>query len=220
MGHRSSLTMQPEQYTADAICNAMCVGPLVDPSWRPGVMAIRLLLKPSFHPEACITVTQLGGAASLSVAVLAEMLWRQTNPCHLPAYHDEHELTTQHFIHLAHYHNEVVTNPDSQCTVCVDGLAIDCVWTTGTGHNQMSSHVVGNVNVLRTFVAEMIDLAWRKCTNAGVRNGLAECARYVGAEYPSDPVLPKPKVFRIGVFGSPEDVDEYFRILKGTQREA
>ncbi len=210
--------MQLEQYTADAICHSMCIGPLVDPSWQSDLIAIRLLLKPSFHPEACITISKSGGGASLSVAVLADMLWQQAYPCRLPAYHEETEFTANDFTRLAYHHHEVVTNPDAQHTACLDGIGMDCAWTTGSGHKQISSHVVASV--LCKFVAEMIDQAWRTCTNSGVRNGLAECARYIGVEYPLDPVLPKPKLFRIGVFGTAENVDDYFRILNSTQREA
>lgn len=65
----------------------------------------------------------------------------------------------------------------------------------------------------------MIDHAWHNSTNAGVRNGLAQCARYLGAEYPADSVASEPTLFRLGVFGTADDVDEYFRILRLLQNE-
>ena len=196
----------------------MCVGPFVDPSWDSGALAIRLLLIPSFHPEACITITKCKDAASLSVTVLAEMLWRQDYPCRLPAHHDNCELTTAQFTRLAYYHHEAASDPNARRTVCLDGIGIDCAWTTANGCDQFHSHVVDDS--LRVFVAEMIDQAWHASTNAGVRNGIAECARYIGAEYPADPVPPKPTLFRLGVFGTPDDVDEYFRVLKLSQKKA
>lgn len=210
--------MQSEQYTPDAICNAMCVGPLVDPSWGDGTHAIRLLLKPSFHPEACITITQSNGDAKLSVSVLAEMLWRQDVPCRLPAYHDDVALTKPQFTRLAHFHHEAVTDPEAQRTVTLDGMGVNCAWTTSDGNNQLQSHIVDDS--LRAFASQMIDQAWKASVNAGIRNGLAECARYVGAEYALDPVPPKPSLFRLGVFGTPDDVDDYFRTLKAANKEA
>ncbi|MCP4829608.1 MAG: hypothetical protein GY889_12125 [Proteobacteria bacterium] len=210
--------MQLEQYTPDAICNAMCIGPLVDPSWSGGTLAVRLLLKPSFHPEACITITQSEDDATLSVSVLAKMLWREDYPCRLPAYHDDSVLTKAQFTRLAQYHHEAVTDPDAQRTVCLDGMGVNCAWTTADGNNQLQSHIVDDS--LRTFAAQMIDQAWQTSGNAGVRNGLAECARYVGAEYPLDPIPSKPTLFRLGVFGTPDDVDDYFRALKAANKEA
>jgi len=210
--------MQLEQYTPDAICNAMCIGPLVDPSWGRRTLAIRLLFKPSFHPEACITITQSNDDATLSVSVLAEMLWQQDYPCRLPAFHDDVALTQAQFTRLAHYHHEAVTDPAAQRTACLDGMGVNCAWTTAEGHNQLQSHIVDNS--LRAFAAQMIDQAWQASANAGVRNGLAECARYVGAECPLDPVRLKPTLFRVGVFGTPDDVDDYFRALKAAGKEA
>lgn len=210
--------MQLNQYTADAICHSMCIGPFVDPSWNSETLAIRLLLKPSFHPEACITIAKRESTGSLAVTVLAEMLWRQDVPCRLPAYHDNCELTTAQFTRLAHYHHEAATDANARRTVCLDGMGINCAWTACNGCDQFQSHVVDDS--LRVFVAQMIDHAWHASTNAGVRNGLAECARYVGAEYPVDPVPPKPTLFRLGVFGTADDVDEYFRVLRLSQKKA
>lgn len=196
----------------------MGIGPLADPSWVPGNPAIRLLLKPSFHPEACITIMQHNGAATLSVTVLAEMLWRQDFPCRLPSHHDDCELPAAEFTELAEFHRKAVTDREAHRMVCLDGIKVSCVWTTAEGHGQFESHVADKT--LRTFVAKMIDQAWHRLTSPSVRNGLAECARYVGAEYAPDPVPTKPRLFRLGVFGTPDDIEEYFRVLKMAQRKA
>ena len=209
--------MQLKHYTADAICHSMCIGPLVDPSWESGTLAIRLLLKPSFHPEACITIVRRENAASLDVTVLTEMLWQHDYPCRLPAHHDHCHLTMTQFTRLAYYHHEAATDLNAGRTVCVDGMGINCVWKSGNTCDQFQSNVVDQS--LRLFVAQMIDHAWHNSTNAGVRNGLAQCARYLGAEYPADSVASEPTLFRLGVFGTADDVDEYFRILRLSQNE-
>ncbi len=72
----------------------------------------------------------------------------------------------------------------------------------------MKSPVVGDA--LRTFVAKMIDVAWNSSTSPGVRNGLSICAQYVGCTYPMDPELTPSKPIRLGVFGTQDDVNEYF----------
>jgi hypothetical protein len=70
------------------------------------------------------------------------------------------------------------------------------------------------------FIVQMIDLAWQSSSSAGVRNGLARCGRYVGLNLPVELEPPKPTLFRLGVFGVPDDVDDYFRALRSVSKEA
>lgn len=203
---------QFEQYTADAICQSMGIGPFIDPSWCRDVRVIRLLLKPSFDPEVCLTITEAGGVVSLTTSVLAEMLWRQDYPCRLPTYNDHTELSLAQFTCLAHHHHQAMTDSAAQRSVCIDGIGMHCVWTTAHGYDQLQSHIVRKA--LRTFVAAMIDQAWLASTNLYLRNGLAECARYIGVEYPLDPIPPKPTQIRLAVFGAPDEVKDYFRMFK------
>ncbi|KYF77512.1 hypothetical protein BE20_56615 [Sorangium cellulosum] len=57
--------MLTEQYTADAICNAMGLPAFIERGLP--LPALRLLLMPSFDPEVCITLTGAAGDERLSV---------------------------------------------------------------------------------------------------------------------------------------------------------
>ncbi|MGL4422165.1 MAG: hypothetical protein ACRCZF_15965, partial [Gemmataceae bacterium] len=72
------LQVQVSNYTADAICRSMGLDGF-EPASTP---CIRVLLKPSFHPEVCITLGDATDApgALLSVVALTERLWPQLIP--------------------------------------------------------------------------------------------------------------------------------------------
>ena len=211
--------MDPDQYTADVICHSMCIGTLIDPKWGADTVAIRVLLKPSFDPEACITVTLKNGTARLNITVLAASLWQQDHACRLPAHHEDCDLPLDQFNQTAHWHHTAVTDTEAQRFICLDGMGLNCAWTSAGDPQEIQSHCSA-YQPMRDFVAHTIDLAWRLSSNVGVRNGLAACGRYVGADYPMESVPPKPALFRLGVFGSPDDVDGYFRALRSASKEA
>ena len=79
--------MQLEQYTADAICRSMGL----DAFAPSGPSCVRVVLRPSFHPEVCVTVAETAGSARarMSVVALTEMLWRQHAPRRLPELREE-----------------------------------------------------------------------------------------------------------------------------------
>jgi hypothetical protein len=65
-----------DDYTADAICQALGVGGL-DPGPVPTGWALRLLLKPSFHPEVCVTLNASDSTrCSAEVVVPAVQVWQ------------------------------------------------------------------------------------------------------------------------------------------------
>jgi hypothetical protein len=129
--------MHPDQYTADTICHSMSLGPLIDPSWDADDLAIRVLLKPSFDPEACITVTRSKGNVRLNVVVLAEFLWHQQHPCRLPAFHDDSNLSLNQFSRIAHFHHSAVTDDAAQRFVSIDGMGLNCAWRAGSCNHEL-----------------------------------------------------------------------------------
>jgi hypothetical protein len=211
--------MHPDQYTADTICHALSLGPLVDPSWDSDDLAIRVLLKPSFDPEACITVTRRKGSIRLNVVVLVEFLWRQQHPCRLPAFDDDSDLSFDQFDRIAHFHHSAVTDIAAPRFASIDGMGLNCAWRVGGRNHELQSHCSA-YGPMTEFIVQMIELAWQSSSNAGVRNGLARCGRYVGLNLLVEQEPPKPALFRLGVFGVPDDVDDYFRASRSLSKEA
>ena len=75
--------MHLEHYTADAICQAMGLPGFVEESWTQcDGPTLRLLLKPSFHPELCLTLFREKESTRLSVVALAERFWTQVAAAH------------------------------------------------------------------------------------------------------------------------------------------
>ena len=68
--------MKLDDYTADAICQALGAGRL-DPGPVSTGWALRLLLKPSFHPEVIVTLNATDASRSAAeVAVPALQVWQ------------------------------------------------------------------------------------------------------------------------------------------------
>ncbi len=197
--------MQNDQYTPDAICESMGIGPFIDPTWRSASKILRLLLKPSFYPEVCITMVAREDSAKLTVVALSETFWHQVQPCPVPGYLESAQIDNSDIVQLIEAY-EPLDNHDPQ-SISLDGMGMNLAWTSSKGVRQLESHVSGNE--LDTFVLDVIDFVWRTSEHPGVRNGLAHCARFVGRDYPFDPEPPTPKIFRIGVLGSPEDVSDF-----------
>lgn len=203
--------MRLDQYTADAICHSMGIGPFIDPAWNSKVLAIRLLLKPSFDPEVCITVVRSDGIDRLTVVALTEMLWRRDCPCQLPTEQETGTIDRNTFTKLCAAHHDAVSQAKGDRIVCVDGLGMNCAWATRSVTNQLESHVVGES--LRSFVLTMVDAARNVCCHAGARNALRRCSRYIGCEYPIEPEPAKPPLLRIGVLGCADDVGDLLRLI-------
>lgn len=69
--------MQHEQYTDDAIGQAMNLPGFIPTDSGP---IMRLLFKPSFHPEMCVTIA----SSQIQIIALQTQLWGQPDFCLLP----------------------------------------------------------------------------------------------------------------------------------------
>src|SRR5436305_14108874 len=115
--------MDLKQYPPDVICRSMGLPAFVEPGWSSPTL--RLLLKPSFDPEVCLTLT--GGAdARLSEVALAEMLWRQPAPCALPTWSEQVTAPASMISELvADFGAALAAERDPKGRmVCVDGMPV------------------------------------------------------------------------------------------------
>lgn len=86
--------MNLNNYTEDRICREMGLpGFTSDPLIENSFLAVRLLLKPSFHPELGISVIISGPEALLQTAALGEQLWTLPSA----AWHPSFAIETQEF---------------------------------------------------------------------------------------------------------------------------
>jgi len=199
-----------EQYTADAICQSMGLDGFVETGWT--VPTLRLLLKPSFHPEVCVTLHGAPEASRLSVVALTERLWGQPSLRRLPELQEETTVPTPAFDRAC----ESFAATLGACrkrdrAVYLDGMGVECCFVRDGELQQFAEHAF-RPGVSR-FVSELVRLAWEPCREPRVRNALAECASYVGAEYPRDPEPVAPLVSGLLVLGTPEARADFFELL-------
>ncbi len=193
--------MTHEQYTPNAICQSLGMGGFDEPGLS--LPTLRVLLKPSFSPEVCITLS--GTDPILSVVAATEMLSHQLYPCAMGTYRERvsisAEIATQM---IADFDAVLAANRDEVGRmVCIaDGMPCVLMLATEAGTNRMECHAF--LSVEEAFISSLIRVAWESCHNAGVRNTLADCGRYVGLKLPRETVTPLPKLFRIAVVGTPD----------------
>jgi len=200
--------MLNEQYTPDAICNAMGLPAFIDQGLPSPTL--RLLLMPSFDPEVCITLigASEGGAsesARLSVIALAESLYQQPAPCRMPAWKEQVEVSASVFADISEDFAAAVA-AEREATgrmVCIDGMPVDGCHIMGTRVERIAGHPYRPA--VSRFVSRLIRMAWEACSGAGVRNGLANCGRYVGENLPREALPPITDRSRVLILGTSED---------------
>lgn len=204
--------MQSAHYTADAICRSMGLD-----AFEPlGPSCVRVLLKPSFHPEVCVTVAGVpdGGPGELSVVALTGMLWRQPVLRRLPELREAVSVPADVLAEAEAGFAAAFADRDRDGRrVCVDGLAVECCRVDG-GRVERFAEPVFHDTAVSEFVGRLLWRAWVACRVPGVRNALAECARYLGAEYPPQSDPERPPARRLLVLGTPEARAEYLAALR------
>ncbi len=195
--------MLMEQYTADAICRAMGLPSFIDRALP--LPALRLVLKPSFDTELCLTLSSAGDGAQLSVIALAEAFGQQPGPCRLPAWKESTTITATAFAEcLVDFAAAVAADRETTGRmVCMDGMSMDGCLITEAGVERLACPTYRPA--VSRFVSQLIRLAWESCSGAGVRNRLAACARYVGVEYPREALPPFAARSRVLILGASED---------------
>lgn len=70
--------MDLDDYTPDAICKAMGLPSFAeDPALREHTDCLRVLFRPSFHPEVCVTCWPEQNGLAIQTTALLQMLWHE-----------------------------------------------------------------------------------------------------------------------------------------------
>jgi hypothetical protein len=180
-----------------------------DPACTRAVEAIRLLLKPSFHPEVCLTFAD----GNVSVVTARSMIWRQFEPSPMLTDRDEGTIPSVVF-------NDLIASmvPVAQAGV-VTGIMIDGMPTellhfqTGaialrTGGN------AGRKGSFSGFIALAIATAWDCISSPYCRNSLAEAAEYIGKSLPRESEPERKPLIETMVLGPQEDRAQLLEALR------
>ena len=212
--------MRLEDYTADAICQAMDLSGFIEPCWTQAEKpTLRVVLTPSFLPELCITVACTGESAALSVVALAEQFWARRGEVCSPSDHEQVQLPAGAFEELLGLFQEAHTalDPERQC-VWLDGMGSESCLVSLAGTQRLRAHV-STTQALGKFVGRLVELAWSGCQGPKLRNALARAASYLNIKYPLEVEPPQRPVTRLAILGTPDQRRDYLEMLRRNKKE-
>jgi hypothetical protein len=204
--------MRHQAYTDDAICSAMGLGPFKQVDAQP---QIRLMLRPSFHPEVFIALEP----TKLRAVGLLSMLWRQEFPCRIPDFSETVD-SSEHMFHeiaaLFRVAFDEYNRTDQRKYITLDGMPVSALLIEGGITHEIHSHPR---NEISRFVGALIRHAHALTQSVHLRNRIAECSRYNGEEIPIEPEPPPRNMTNIVVLGDPDARAEFFDLLKNKSNQ-
>jgi hypothetical protein len=214
------IDMRLEDYTPDAICQAMKLPGFIEPSWMEAEQpTLRVLLTPSFTPELCITVFGKPEATVLSIVALAEQFWSQRGEGYSLSNGEELQLPSGVFeeVHGLFHKAHGAPAPDNTVAYC-DGMGSELCLVSRAGTRRLSAHLSAH-HAARELIARLIDVAWSTSQLPKIRNALAQAAAYLDKKYPLQEVAPESSLTRLAVLGTPEDRRDYLAALKRHKKD-
>lgn len=205
-------------YTADAICRLLGVGPFQDEWTDSRHWIMRILFCPSFAPETCLTLTTTKDDLSVEVAAAVDQIF------HLPDRLTVAVNKTRAALLLDARHDLEIRLFETLARGFPAGAMIDGMPTHIYFRRFSSEFIMTNVNPgattdLSRFLAHVISLARDFIADPACKNVLADVGRYVGLDLPKalSPAS-KPRTVTI-VLGSPDDKSEIMTALATTIRQ-
>lgn len=203
--------MKLDAYTAEAICRSMGIASFEhDPACTDASEAIRLLLKPSFHPEICITFA-LG---KVSVVCARAMIWQQFEPSPMLADRSEDPVGQAAFAGLLDSITPIATPLGAVPGIIIDGMPTELLHFRAGALVLQVGGSGGRTGNFSAFIAHAIALAWDSTSSAYCRNALADAAKYVGKSLARVPEPPRKPVVETVVLGPEEDRRQLMAALR------
>ncbi len=206
--------MAPKGRSAEAICSAMGLMGFVEPDWTPPML--RLLVMPSFSHELCVTVD--GNRQEVSTTVLAEPFWGYGTPSRLARWNDQAKVEPGRIEEVlsgfatAHAADQ---QSDGRMVCITDGWQVECCLFSPGKTERFGGYP--DLPILVDFVRRVLHLAWTSSSHPGVKNGLADCARFAREKWPREIQPAVPVANPLLVVGSAADRAEYLRIWRPKQ---
>ena len=199
--------MKREEYTDDAICSAMWLGQF-EPVGAEHV--IRVLLKPSFHPEVCVTVEP----ARLHVAALHSQLWYESIPSRgLLKYHAATFLSADKFADIvAAFDRASHENASERKRAYADGMGYSALRLDGKQRSTFKGQPIERYQ--RSFIVKLLLIADGAATSVHLRNRIVQCGQHVGLNWDTDPEPEEPRLSRVLVLGTGGERADYFDQLR------
>ena len=215
-------TMQSANYTSENICRALGFGGFAN-DWQlaKADQCIRVLLKPSFDREVCISVLCNAGTVSLCVAAAVSQIWLQDWPVPqlTPVEQEAGMLSEWQWTRFLSLLTLAAEPTQASRVVVIDGMQAHSVLRAGgMGKLNLDQNVGGNANY-GAFVAEVIAQAHSVLVGPSIRNALADVGRYVGLRIPPEVVPPAKDVVHTLVLGNKEETTQLLDALRRQHKE-
>lgn len=209
--------MLSANYTSENICRALGLGGFAN-DWQLAAadQCIRVLLKPSFHREVCISILRKAGEVSVSVVASVSQIWLQDWPVPQLTQVEEDAgiLSELQFTRLSSLLNIAAEPKQAQRFVVIDGMPVHTVLRANReGKLNLDQNVACDASY-GSFVAEVIKQTHSAIDSPGIRNALADAATYVGVRIPFDALPPPKDIVRTIVLGSQEETTQLLEALR------
>jgi hypothetical protein len=207
--------MQTAEYTADAICRALGLPALQESgaSW-----CARLLLKPSFDPELCITFAKRDDGCVAEVRASHEHLW---------ALHGWRGVQERFALEEVAAPCEIVEQlldepsvpQDYERTITIDGMPTELVVRRPS---KVFSRTVeaSSDPILRQTLPVLLTALHSAARDPACLLSISRVARYVGTRLSAPVPLAEPTTLSIAVLGDPSDRSELRAALLARQKKS
>jgi len=202
--------MQTSAYTPEAICKCLGMPSFEeDPACTRAVESIRVLLKPSFHPEVCLTFAD----GKVSVVSARSMIWRQSEPS--PVLTDRDEGTIPPAVSADLISSMVpIAKPGAVPGIMIDGMPTELLHFQDGAIALRVGGNAGRKGDFSGFIALAIATAWECISSPYCRNSLAEAAEYVGKSLPHESEPARKPIIGTMVLGTEEDRAQLLEALR------
>lgn len=209
--------MLSTNYTSENICRALGLGGFAN-DWQLAESdeCIRVLLKPSFHREVCISVLSKGEKVSVVVIAALFQIWLQDWP--IPRLtkveQDAGILSGLQFSRLTSLLKSAAEPKQQAGFFVIDGMPAHTVLRADREGKLSIDKNVGSEASYKSFIAEVITQAHGAIDSPGIRNALADAGNYVGLRIPCEVTPPAKDTIRTFVFGEPEQTSQLLEALR------
>jgi hypothetical protein len=205
--------MMTDDHTAEDFCRSLGLSGFAEDSQLavPGEV-LRLLLRPSFHPGLCITISGKESHAEISVAAARDMHIRQLAIGPDFVDRDHGATSAESFADLVASLSAI--HSADKAPIVLDGMPVN-VLLRRDGVPELS--VRGNPtpdSALCLLAAQAISQAWAGIQGIPCKNALARAGRYVGVDLPSLTEPEQKQATQILVLGPEEDRQQLLQALR------
>jgi len=189
----------------DEVCSAMALPRFVPDANNE---AIRLLLRPTFHPEVCVTLTP----TDLSVVTLQKPLFSKSVFNRIPEFAERVPIDdAEYHAECKEFESALIESMTPRTRLVIDGMGISAVRVTNGTITRFAADSARQMAC--AFCASVCSLVIEKTKTAEIRNRVSRCGGYASGDFTvlSEPEFQPPEATHILVLGVSQERDALHR---------